>query len=262
MTTGSNAGPGDAELFVADFYPKLGEYLAERHAGGYDAVAGRAHFVIWLAEHADKSAARPPHADRGGAGGLPAAALSPGDVMARASLMDYIAEAGQVPEPGDREIAGLGARIRAGRDAEEALAGGGALTAHERAALEWAADRGQRARDRLAEAHLRLVVSIAKRYAGRGLPFLDLVQEGSLGLVRAAEKFEDDKGYAFPAYATWWIRQAMTRAVARQAGTAWVPAGLAEAIGEIVVVQRRLSRELGRQPTPEELAAELGTRPD
>jgi RNA polymerase primary sigma factor len=105
-------------------------------------------------------------------------------------------------------------------------------------------------------------VSIAKRYAGRGVPFLDLVQEGSLGLVRAAEKFEDDKGYAFAAYATWWIRQAMTRAVARRAGTTRLPAGMAEAIGQIAVVQRRLSRELGREPTPEELAAELGTRPD
>jgi RNA polymerase primary sigma factor len=105
-------------------------------------------------------------------------------------------------------------------------------------------------------------VSIAKRYAGRGVPFLDLVQEGGLGLVRAAEKFEDGKGYAFPAYATWWVRQAMTRAVARQAVATAIPVGMAEAIGEIAVVQRRLSRELGREPTPEELAAELGTRPD
>jgi DNA-directed RNA polymerase specialized sigma24 family protein len=265
MTTGSNAGHGDAELFVADFYPRLGEYLAERHADGYDAVAARARFLIWLGQHADvgqhagQGAARPPHA---APGGLPAPALSPGDVMARDTLMDYIAEAGQVPEPGPGEIAGLGTRIRAGRDAEEALAGGGALTAHERAALDWAADRGRRAQDRLAEAYLRLLVSIAKRYAGRGVPFLDLVKEGSLGLARAAEKFEDGKGHAFRAYATWWIRQAMTRAVARQARSTRIPAGPAEAIGEITVVQRRLSQELGREPTPEELAAELGSRPD
>ena len=262
MTTGSNPGDGDAELFVADFYPGLGEYLAERHADGYDAVAGRARFVIWLGQHVDKSAVRPPRADPGGAGGPPAAALHVGDVMARDALMAHIAEAGQVPAPGDREVAGLGARVRAGREAQEALAGGGALTAHERAALEWAADRGRRARDLLVEAHLRLIASIAKRYAGRGVPFLDLVQEGSLGLVRAAEKFEDGAGHAFPAYATWWIRQAMNRAVARQAGTARVAGGPAEAIGEIAVVQRRLSRELGREPTPEELAAELGTGPD
>jgi RNA polymerase sigma factor (sigma-70 family) len=261
MTTGSNAGDGRAELFVADFYPKLGEYLAERHASGYDAVAARARFLFWLAEHVDQTAVRPPRADPGGAGGLPDAALTPGDVMARDALMDYIAEAGQVPEPGAEEIAGLGTRIRAGRDAEETLAAG-ALTADERAGLEWAADRGRRAKDRLLEAHLRLVVSIAKRYAGRGLPFLDLVQEGGLGLVRAAEKFDDGNGYTFSTYATWWIRQAMTRAVAGQAGTTRIPVYVAKAIGEIAAVQRRLSRELGREPTPEELAAELGTRPD
>ena len=123
MTTGSDTGHGDAELFVADFYPKLGEYLAERHADGYDAVAARARFVIWLAQHADRTAARPPRADPGGAGGLPAAALSAGDALTRDALMDYIAEAGQVPEPGAGEIAELGTRIRAGRDAEETLAG-------------------------------------------------------------------------------------------------------------------------------------------
>ena len=262
MTTGSNAGDGRAELFVADFYPKLGEYLAERHASGYDAVAARARFLFWLAKHVDKTAIRPPRADPGAAGGLPDAALTPGDVLARDALMDHIAEAGQVPEPGAREIAELGTRIAAGRDAEGTLAAGGALTADERASLEWAADRGRRAKDRLLEAHVRLVVSIAKRYAGRGLPFLDLVQEGSLGLARAAEKFDDGNGYTFSAYATWWIRQAMTRAVAGKAGTTRIPVYMAKAIGEIAAVQRRLSRELGREPTPEELAAELGTRPD
>jgi RNA polymerase primary sigma factor len=161
--------------------------------------------------------------------------------MSREALMDYIAQAGQVAEPGAGEIAGLGARIRAGREAEEALAAGGALTADERAGLERAAGRGRRARDRLLEAHLRLVVSVAKRYAGRGLPFLDLVQEGSRGLARAAEQFDDGKGYTFSAYATWWIRQAMTRAVAGQPGTTRVPVHVANAIGDIAAVQRRLS---------------------
>jgi RNA polymerase primary sigma factor len=254
MTTDSNAGHGHAELFVADFYPKLGEYLAERHADGYDAVAGRARFLIWLAGHADKSSAGLPHTNPGG--------LTAGDVMARDALADYLAEAGEVPEPGAGEIAEMGARIAAGRDAEETLAASGALTADEQAGLELLADQGRRAKSRLFEAHLVLVADIAERYAGRGVPFLDLVQEGGLGLIRAAERFDDGKGYAFSTYATWWIRQAMTRAVAGQAGPIRIPVHMAKAIGEIAVVQRRLFRELGREPTPEELAAELGTSPD
>ncbi len=262
MTAGWDAGDGHAELFVADFYPKLGEYLAERHASGYDAVAARARFLFWLAQHVDKSTIRPPRADPGGAGGLPDALLTPGDAMARGALADYIAEAGQVPEPDAGEIAELGTRIAAGRHAEEALAASGALTADERAGLDWTADQGRRAKDRVLEAHLRLVGGIADRYAGRGVPFLELVQEGSRGLVRAAEKFDDGRGYTFSVYATWWIRQAITRAVADKIRTARIPVRTAKVIGEIAVVQRRLFLELGREPTPEELAAELGTSPD
>jgi DNA-directed RNA polymerase sigma subunit (sigma70/sigma32) len=262
MTTGWDAGDGRAELFVADFYPKLGEHLALRHAAGYDAAAGRARFLIWLAQHADQSAARAPHADPGGAGGLPDAPLGPGDAMARNALTDYIAESGAAPEPGTAEIAELGTRIAAGRDAEAALAaGGGALPADERAGLERVADRGRGAKDRLREAYLRLVAGIAERYTGRGLPFLVLVEEGSAGLAVAAEKFDDGKGYAFSAYATWFIRQAIARALAARAQAARDPARMAEAI-EIAVAERRLYRKLGRQPTPEELAAELGTSPD
>jgi RNA polymerase primary sigma factor len=259
MTAGANTDDGRAELFVADFYPRLGEYLAQRHASGYDAAAGRARFLIWLAQRADQGGARPPQADPSG---LPTAPVSPGDVMARGALLDYIAEAGEVPEPAAGEIAELGTRIAAGRDAEETLAAGGALTAEERAGLEQAAGHGRRAQDRLRAAHLRLVVGIAERYAGRGVPFLDLVHEGSGGLTRAAEKFRDGQGYPFPAYATWWIRQAITRAVAGRARDTRIPANTAGTIGEIAVVQRRLARELGREPTPEELAAELGTSPD
>jgi RNA polymerase primary sigma factor len=255
MTTGSNAGDDRAELFVADFHPKLGEYLAQRHASGYDAVAGRARFLIWLAQHVDKTAVRPPRTDPGGP-------PAPGDAMARNALTDYIAEAGQVPEPGAGEIAELGTRIAAGRDAEETLAAGGALSADERAGLERAAGRGQRAKDRLLDAYLPLVAGLAGRYTGRGVPFLVLVDEGGAGLIRAAEKFDDAKGYAFSVYAAWWIRQAITRALAGLTRTIRVPVHLGEAIGEIAAVQRRLFRELGRDPTPEELAAELGTSPD
>jgi RNA polymerase primary sigma factor len=258
MTTGSNADEGRAELFVADFYPKLGEYLAQHHAAGYDAVAGRARFLIWLARHADESAARQPHGDPGG---LPDAPLEPGDAMARNALTDYIAEAGPAPEPGAGEIAELGTRIAAGRNAEEALAAGRALPAGERAGLERAADRGRGAKDQLLKAHLRLVGGIAERYTGRGVPFLVLVEEGSAGLARAAEKFDDGKGLAFSAYATWFIRQAITRSLPARPRAARDPAGMAEAI-EIAAVERLLYRKLGRQPTPEELAAELGASPD
>jgi RNA polymerase primary sigma factor len=252
MTTGSDAGD---ELFLADFYPKLGEHLAQRHAGGYDAVAARARFLIWLAQHTGKSAASPPD----GAGGGPDASLTPGDAMARNALADHIAEAGQVPEPGPAEVAELGTRIAAGRNAQERLAAGGELSAAERAGLERTAGRGQRAKDRLLEAYLPLVAGLAGRYTGRGLPFLVLVEKGSAGLVLAAEKFDDGNGYAFSVYAAWWIRQAITRALAGRATTARVPGHLADAIGEIAAVQRRLFRELGREPTPEEVAAELGT---
>ena len=261
MTTGSDAGDGRAELFVADFYPKLGEHLAQRHAAGYDAVAGRARFLIWLAQHADQSAARVPRADPGGAGGLPDAPLAPGDAMARNALTDYIAQAGAAPEPGTGEIAELGTRITAGRDAEAALAAAGALPAEERAGLERVADRGREAKGRLLEAYLRLVAGIAERYTGRGVPFLVLVEEGGVGLALAAEKFDDGKGYAFSTYATWFVRQAIARALAGRARATRDPARMAEAI-EIAVVERRLYRKLGRQPTPEELAAELGTSPD
>jgi DNA-directed RNA polymerase sigma subunit (sigma70/sigma32) len=261
MTTGSNEDEGRAELFVADFYPKLGEHLAQRHAAGYDAVAGRARFLIWLAQHADESAARQPHGDPGRAGALPDAPLVPGDAMARNALTDYIAEAGPVPEPGTGEIAELGTRIAAGRNAEEALASGRALSAGERAGLERVAGRGRGAKDQLLKAHLGLVAGIAERYTGRGVPFLVLVEEGSAGLARAAEKFDDGKEFAFSTYATWFIRQAITRALAARVPAARYPARMAEAI-EIAVVERLLYRKLGRQPTPEELAAELGTSPD
>ena len=180
--------------------------------------------------------------------------------MARDALTDYIARGGQ----------GAGARCgklpnweRASQppDSEEALAASGALTPDERADLEWAADQGQRAKDRLLKAHLRLVAGIAERYAGRGVPFLDLIQAGSLGLSRAAEKFDDTKGYKFSTYATWWIHQAITRAVAGKAPNRRIPVHTATAIAEIAVVQRGYFRELGREPTPEELAAQLGTGP-
>ena len=262
MTTGSNAGDDRGKLFVADFYPKLGEYLAERHTDGYDAVAARARFTIWLAQHADKSAMWPPRVDPGGAGGQ-VPPLTAGDVVARDALTDHIAETDEATDPGALERGELGMLMAAAeRGAQEELAALSAPTADERADLVRSAGQGLSAEDRLLRAHLRLVASIAERYAGRGVPLLELIAAGNLGLIRAAEKFDDSKGYTFSTYATWWIRQAIIRAVADNAQSARIPVHMARAISEIAAVQRRLSRELGREPTPEELAAELGTSSD
>ena len=178
-------------------------------------------------------------------------------------VKDYLKQIGKVPLLNAEQEVELAKRIEAGLFAEEKLAEGrGSLRPEARGDLEWIADDGRRAKDHLLEANLRLVVSLAKRYTGRGMLFLDLIQEGNLGLIRAVEKFDYTKGYKFSTYATWWIRQAITRAMADQARTIRIPVHMVEVINKLARVQRQMLQDLGREPTPEELAVELDMTPE
>jgi RNA polymerase primary sigma factor len=178
-------------------------------------------------------------------------------------VKDYLKQIGKVPLLNAEQEVELAKRIEAGLFAEEKLAeNGSSLRPETRLDLEWIADDGRRAKNHLLEANLRLVVSLAKRYTGRGMLFLDLIQEGNLGLIRAVEKFDYTKGYKFSTYATWWIRQAITRAMADQARTIRIPVHMVEVINKLARVQRQMLQDLGREPTPEELAAELDMTPE
>jgi RNA polymerase primary sigma factor len=177
-------------------------------------------------------------------------------------VKDYLKQIGKVPLLNAEQEVELAKRIEAGLFADEKLAEAASLPQEARGDLEWIADDGRRAKDHLLEANLRLVVSLAKRYTGRGMLFLDLIQEGNLGLIRAVEKFDYTKGYKFSTYATWWIRQAITRAMADQARTIRIPVHMVEVINKLARVQRQMLQDLGREPTPEELAAELDMTPE
>ncbi|GAA4504842.1 MULTISPECIES: RNA polymerase sigma factor [Nonomuraea] len=178
-------------------------------------------------------------------------------------VKDYLKQIGKVPLLNAEQEVELAKRIEAGLFAEEQLASDGdGLPVDVRAELEWIAEDGRRAKNHLLEANLRLVVSLAKRYTGRGMLFLDLIQEGNLGLIRAVEKFDYTKGYKFSTYATWWIRQAITRAMADQARTIRIPVHMVEVINKLARVQRQMLQDLGREPTPEELARELDMTPE
>ncbi|MBB3726989.1 RNA polymerase primary sigma factor [Nonomuraea dietziae] len=179
-------------------------------------------------------------------------------------VKDYLKQIGKVPLLNAEQEVELAKRIEAGLFAEEQLGGGEVdkLPVDVRAELEWIAEDGRRAKNHLLEANLRLVVSLAKRYTGRGMLFLDLIQEGNLGLIRAVEKFDYTKGYKFSTYATWWIRQAITRAMADQARTIRIPVHMVEVINKLARVQRQMLQDLGREPTPEELARELDMTPE
>ncbi|QCX29152.1 RNA polymerase sigma factor [Nocardioides jishulii] len=177
-------------------------------------------------------------------------------------VKDYLKQIGKVPLLNAEMEVELAKRIEAGLFSEEKLAKGGKLSPKTLEELEWIVEDGRRAKNHLLEANLRLVVSLAKRYTGRGMLFLDLIQEGNLGLIRAVEKFDYTKGYKFSTYATWWIRQAITRAMADQARTIRIPVHMVEVINKLARVQRQMLQDLGREPTPEELAKELDMTPE
>jgi RNA polymerase primary sigma factor len=177
-------------------------------------------------------------------------------------VKDYLKQIGKVALLNAELEVELAKRIEAGLFAEEKLAGKRQLSKDLERDLRWVVKDGQKAKSHLLEANLRLVVSLAKRYTGRGMQFLDLIQEGNLGLIRAVEKFDYTKGYKFSTYATWWIRQAITRAMADQARTIRIPVHMVEVINKLARVQRQLLQDLGREPTPEELAKELDMTPE
>ena len=179
-------------------------------------------------------------------------------------VKDYLKQIGKVPLLNAAEEVELAMRIEAGLFAEEKLSN---MSAAEKTSqlgldLQWVARDGQRAKSHLLGANLRLVVSLAKRDTGRGMQFLDLIQEGNLGLIRAVEKFDYTKGFKFSTYATWWIRQAITRAMADQARTIRIPVHMVEVINKLARVQRQMLQDLGREPTPEELSRELDMTPE
>ncbi|MTD53995.1 RNA polymerase sigma factor [Amycolatopsis pithecellobii] len=182
------------------------------------------------------------------------------------SVRAYLKQIGKVALLNAEEEVELAKRIEAGLYAAERVRvaedEGEKLATQMRRDLKWIVRDGERAKNHLLEANLRLVVSLAKRYTGRGMAFLDLIQEGNLGLIRAVEKFDYTKGYKFSTYATWWIRQAITRAMADQARTIRIPVHMVEVINKLGRIQRELLQDLGREPTPEELAKEMDISPE
>jgi RNA polymerase primary sigma factor len=178
-------------------------------------------------------------------------------------VKDYLKQIGKVALLNAEQEVELAKRIEAGLFADEKINDDShKVKASQVDDFEWIAEDGRRAKNHLLEANLRLVVSLAKRYTGRGMLFLDLIQEGNLGLIRAVEKFDYTKGYKFSTYATWWIRQAITRAMADQARTIRIPVHMVEVINKLARVQRQMLQDLGREPTPDELARELDMTPE
>jgi RNA polymerase primary sigma factor len=177
------------------------------------------------------------------------------------SISLYLKEIGRIPLLTAEQEVSLAKRMEAGRNAKRKLGKDKSLSVEDRRELVATVKDGQAAKEHLIKANSRLVVSVAKKYVGRGVPFLDLIQEGNIGLIRAVKKFDYRRGYKFSTYATWWIRQAVTRAIADQGRTIRVPVHMYEQINRLARVSRQLVQELGRDPTVEEIAAELGVSP-
>jgi len=177
------------------------------------------------------------------------------------SISLYLKEIGRIPLLTAEQEVSLAKRMEAAREAKKQLSRDGRLALEERQRLREIIRDGKAAKEHLIKANSRLVVSVAKKYVGRGVPFLDLIQEGNIGLIRAVKKFDYHRGYKFSTYATWWIRQAVTRAIADQGRTIRVPVHMYEQINRLARVSRQLVQELGRDPTMEEIAGELGVSP-
>jgi len=245
--------------------PVLGEPCAGREAAG-EAEPGTGQGGAAAAgrplEAAGEESQDDPFVSGDDDQGLPAAQVAAGGATAD-PVKDYLKQIGKVPLLSAGQEVELAKRIEAGLFADHKLAeGSGVLRPGQSIDLERVAEDGRRAKDHLVGANLRLVVSLARRYAGRGMLFLDLIQEGNLGLIRAVEKFDYTKGYKFSTYATWWIRQAITRAMADQARTIRLPVHMVEVINKLARARRQMLQDLGREPTPEELAAELDMTPE
>jgi RNA polymerase primary sigma factor len=224
--------------------------------GGVAAATGRSP------KAAGEASQDEPFVSGGDDEGLPVAQVATGGATAD-PVKDYLKQIGKVRLLNAGQEVELAKRIEAGVFADHKLAeGSGVLRPGQSIDLERVAEDGRRAKNHLVEANLRLVVSLARRYAGRGMLFLDLIQEGNLGLIRGVEKFDYTKGYKFSTYATWWIRQAITRAMADQARTIRLPVHMVEAVSKLAQARRQMLQDLGREPTPGELAAELDMTPE
>nr|WP_244189802.1 RNA polymerase sigma factor [Streptomyces incarnatus] len=258
-TTGTTADEPDAELDVLAAVPPQSRVALHPEAAPAEPAEPPADALV---DEPDEDGEPPAAAEPAETVGTPVAARADTGGPSADLFRQYLREIGRIPLLTAAEEVELARRVEAGLFAEEKLGNTPDLDSQLALDLDRLVVLGRMAKRRLIEANLRLVVSVAKRYVGRGLTMLDLVQEGNLGLIRAVEKFDYARGYKFSTYATWWIRQAMSRALADQARTIRVPVHVVELINRVVRVQRRMLQERGYEPTPEEVAAHLDLPPE